>query len=465
MYLISNSINVNKPEYRYFEMIKKKYTFVEAIDCIDEIDWDFKNFETQYGTHSFHPYPARFIPQIPLTLIKLFTSKNEIVLDPFCGGGTTLVEATLNNRKAIGNDLNPLAVLISKVKTTLISQNKFRLLNDRLLLMQKYTDLDRNKINYSNRLLDTISIFNHNIINEVNSINEFIFELKDDNYQSLFDFTRVALSSTLWLLLNNNNSNSMLLPFTKKIKSMQKEILFLNNVLTKKPNRRLICGDSRNIEVESNSVHLVVTSPPYVNALDYHKIHMYNLLWLGYDFERFRKNEIGGHYKYKTNRFRLLVQYLSDMLKSLIEMNRVLLMDRLCCIVIGNSSLEYELIENHKFIITMAEKVGFKLIKLIFRNIDISKKYLSQEIGKINNEYILIMKKTDESIFSISDSEAMIEIVEEQMIMFEKQIKIKQGSSVKTFKKPSKERLKDNINRIKKAIDLIPKDIKQTMIH
>jgi len=68
---------------------------LDTIKLLDNIDWNFKTAKTQYLSHTFHPYPARFIPQIPSTFIKLFTKEGETVLDPFAGCGTTLVEAFL----------------------------------------------------------------------------------------------------------------------------------------------------------------------------------------------------------------------------------------------------------------------------------------------------------------------------------------------------------------------------------
>ena len=67
--------------------------------------------------HKVHSYTAKLIPQIPKFLIQNFSKKNETVLDPFCGSGTTLIEANILQRNAIGIDINPLAVLISKVRT------------------------------------------------------------------------------------------------------------------------------------------------------------------------------------------------------------------------------------------------------------------------------------------------------------------------------------------------------------
>ena len=62
---------IRNSQQGYLELINKKYNFQETIKILDKIDWDFKDFTTQYLTHTFHSYPARFIPQIPLTFIQI----------------------------------------------------------------------------------------------------------------------------------------------------------------------------------------------------------------------------------------------------------------------------------------------------------------------------------------------------------------------------------------------------------
>ena len=170
-------------EENFLKFISGEYKEIEALRILDKIDWDFKDFTTQYLSHKFHSYPARFIPQIPLAFIRLFTNEGDTVLDPMCGCGTTLVEAFLNNRNCIGNDFNPLAVLISKVKTTLIPETEFRYLESKFNQTKRYLDLDYSRIeeranNLPNRIIS--KIFNKAIIGKLEAIREMILELREE---------------------------------------------------------------------------------------------------------------------------------------------------------------------------------------------------------------------------------------------------------------------------------------------
>ncbi len=302
-------------------------------------------------------------------------------------------------------------------------------------------------------------IFNRTVIAKLETIRETLLELNEEGHKDLYDFGRVALSATIWSLVENEGSLEVENIFLRKAKLMEQEILKMAEIVKDPPNVKIICGDARSLDIASNSIDLVVTSPPYVNALDYYRAHMYNMLWLGMDFDLFRKQEIGGHSHFINNRFRLLSEYLGDMLRSMIEMNRVLKKGRLCVIVVGNSSLEYELIESHKFFAEMGRKIGFEPIKTIFRNIDKTRKYTSADIGKIDDEYILVMVKKEDVAVSSCDDEFVADVVRAQMEEFRERIKQCQGTSLKG-KKPTRERLLRNIDKISEAIETIREDIK-----
>lgn len=83
--------------------------------------WDFKNAKTKTYTNCFHSYPAMMIPQVASRLLDLYGKKTKLLFDPYCGTGTSLVEANVRGINAVGTDINPLAILIAHAKTTIIS--------------------------------------------------------------------------------------------------------------------------------------------------------------------------------------------------------------------------------------------------------------------------------------------------------------------------------------------------------
>ena len=88
-------------------------------------DLSFEREKTSYATHNLHAFAAKFPPQIPRLFIQKLTTPGELVLDPMVGSGTTVVEALLANRKSIGVDLDPLAVLLAYTKTAKIDLFEF----------------------------------------------------------------------------------------------------------------------------------------------------------------------------------------------------------------------------------------------------------------------------------------------------------------------------------------------------
>lgn len=97
---------------------------LEILNTLDKNDIDFHDQESLYGSHNFHSFPAKFPPQLPKKFILALTKPGDIILDPMNGSGTTTLEARFAGRIGIGLDIDPLAILISKVKITHIPQVK-----------------------------------------------------------------------------------------------------------------------------------------------------------------------------------------------------------------------------------------------------------------------------------------------------------------------------------------------------
>lgn len=94
------------------------YTKPDQIARLLAEDLDFRQQESGYASHQIHSFPAKFPPQLPRKFIEILTQPGEVVLDPMQGSGTTLLEAGITGRRGIGFDIDPLALLISKVKIT-----------------------------------------------------------------------------------------------------------------------------------------------------------------------------------------------------------------------------------------------------------------------------------------------------------------------------------------------------------
>jgi hypothetical protein len=81
------------------------------------MDLDFHQDASNYASHALHAFAAKFPPQLPRVFIEGLTQKGEIVLDPMMGSGTAIVEAFLCGRRAVGFDIDPLALMIRRVET------------------------------------------------------------------------------------------------------------------------------------------------------------------------------------------------------------------------------------------------------------------------------------------------------------------------------------------------------------
>lgn len=441
--------------------IRDANSFHQRVQALDEIDWDFKDWQTQYLSHKFHSYPARFIPQIPMTFIKLFTKKQQTILDPFCGCGTTLVESYLNQRNSVGVDMNPLAVLISKVKTSPLSDAEIEFAKSRMAWLDdcsKETELIEEVLsNLPNRKLS--EIFTVSSVGSLNSMKRIAVSSEEEGQEKVSNLFKCALSSTIWSLVEGKATTDPLLIFNSKVETMFSTLKKMRAMFDEPSAVKVVHNDARALDIDSFTIDHIVTSPPYVNAMDYYRIHMYNMHWLGMDILNFKKHEIGGHSRFIANRFRLLSEYLGDMLRSLMEMNRVLKDGGICAIVVGNSSLEYELIESHKFFSSMARKIGFEIERTLFRSIDTTKKYTNANIGNIDDEHILVMRKVKDHDLLSSDDDFIAEIVLEEMTDFAKRVSITQGTGVRR-KRPTIQRLNENPEKIQQAIETIPKDIR-----
>ena len=367
---------------------------------LNSVDW---NFAKVSGTKGIHPYPAKFIPQIPRKLIELFhPGASSVVLDPFCGSGTTLVEAIHMGLDACGIDLNPLACLLSRVATTpspsgldkigkeVIEKARYNFKNDAFAI----PDIPR---------LD--HWFQPDIQRALAALTE---QINKEEQLHVREALQVALSSII-VRVSNQESDTRYAAIEKEISSNDVFTLFENGILnvmrvTSSLNNASFTGLGRATvlnrdiltatpsELPSN-IGLVVTSPPYPNAYEYWLYHKYRMYWLGMDPITVRKNEIGArpHYFGKNHQDERDFEVQMSLCFKLIA--QVLIPEGRACFIVGRSIIRGREIDNVALLQRAASQHGLFIEDLVQRDILASRKTFNLAHGKINQEHIIVFAK------------------------------------------------------------------------
>lgn len=374
------------------------------ITVLEKIDWDFVEVETNTATNILHPYPAKFIPPIPNHFIEQLSEPGDTIYDPFLGSGTTAVEANILGRNAIGNDVNELAVLISKVKTTPISMQQLRTLDS--LLNKIYNrifllHLGKKRGIAKPNIVNLDLWFKDFVINELVIIKEEIEKLTDKN---LRDFCLVALSGII-INVSNQDSDTRYVRVPKNINHFDtydrfsRQLNKLRKIMSASYEQlangrsEFKVADTRTEGIfPENSANLAVTSPPYPNAYDYHLYHKYRLFWLGMNPHQLRKNEIGAHADYSKKNGPDEFDFKRDMEKCFLNTSKILKPGSYFVLVIGDSILKGRTIHNNEILKEAAKNTPFNFVVEFTRNLNLRKKSFNPKIGNIKTEKIVVFE-------------------------------------------------------------------------
>ncbi len=306
-------------------------------------DMDFHGQNSKYASHNFHSFPAKFPPQLPRQFITALTLPEDVVLDPMLGSGTTLVEAYLAGRRGLGFDIDPLALLLSRVKTTSASRETLAQTGTELLnratvfrwkreaelkkrLKDRWDDKTRAFVDYwfaPETQLDLLAL-----VIEIERLEDLqikaFFELalssiiitKSGGVSLAFDLAhtrphraKLVTNRTGEIILNNGieKVSPNRLKFAKKTlrpvfeefqKRIQKNLAGIITAFAGEIRPDISFGNAQCLPLDKASVDLIVTSPPYAsNAIDYMRAHKFSLVWLGHPIEKLsqkRKTYIGG---------------------------------------------------------------------------------------------------------------------------------------------------------------------------
>ena len=393
-----------------------------------KIDWDFTGEEGNAGFAAYHWYPARFVPQLASILINYFSEPGAVVLDPFCGSGTTLVEAYRYGRLAIGIDVSPIAVLITQAKLVAFDEKGFAQYVDKVMqtasaafggmLMAQSSALfsNGNVTNARNSELKNLipnyaengSWYHHDTLRQLSSIWLAINEYHNSKYtvvgQAAFSaILRASCSQEKhwgWICDNVKPKGrelvykNALTKYSEKLREfrasateLRRDAAELQETIVHSSQLKVLSGDCVEVidRFESRSIDLVVTSPPYFSMTDYISSQRLSNLWFNAESRQQRSKEIGA--RYRRQNVTALDEYLTSLENSFVAIARVLKKGAFCCIVIGESPRHQPFLTKFQ---DMFERIGFEKCDSLSRRVA-KKRSLSPSLQQ---EKILILRKT-----------------------------------------------------------------------
>jgi len=379
-----------------------------------EFDWSFSGAKTSYLTHGIHPYPAKFIPQIPNTLIQELSSVGDTVADIFCGSGTTLLEALQLKRNAVGIDANPLATLISQAKVSTPTEDTL----DELRAFRTECDQLASQIAARVRSKGSGAFLSKGWRPEP-AVSEFWFlphvveelaeiRLRIGNLSPPAQLLAKTSFSAIVVAVSLQDSDTRYVRRQKLISPTDTVRRFCNalsttivasaevaDVLEDRFNCRIINSDILSAP-DVGEIDLVVTSPPYPNAFSYHLYHRTRMLWLEHDQKKFKAEEIGSHRKYSAKGTSGLSE--DDYLREFSTIFRWLA-DRMsagsyACFVMGDSTIRGRRIDNSDVLSNAGSSAGFAEAARIDREILSTKKSFNPSHGRIKRENILVLRRS-----------------------------------------------------------------------
>jgi 16S rRNA G966 N2-methylase RsmD len=270
-------------------------------------------------THGIHPYHAKFIPSIPRYFIETYAKRNSLILDPFCGSGTSLLEASLCGHSAVGVDISPLAYKIAKAKVTLI--NPEILENTLKNIQEQYSTCESVKcVEFENKYI----WYSYKTIDVLDKLYTIISEITDDKVKNIFEVIFSSILKTVcnkrktWnngyiadnVLPNLQYSGDAFKVFVNKAKSVVKAYRELWEISSGLTEASVYCKSIMDYN-PSEQFDLVITSPPYPFAVDFAKYYRLSLYWFQYDVIKCAEKETGA--RHKRNRKSAISDFFSEM--------------------------------------------------------------------------------------------------------------------------------------------------------
>lgn len=387
---------------------------------LQNIDWKFERF-TNSGIHSIHWYPATYISAIPGALMPQLTLQRSCIIDPFCGSGTTGLEALRLSHDFIGFDTNPIAMLITHAKLYHPCPRNFK--QELSTIISNLDILANYHSDYTPENLEELRSWYHpNTLNELSIILGLCLEIKSKDLMLCF----IAVFSSILKATCSQGKHwgwvcDNVKPKTHEIQYKDAISTFINACheyisssndsfervkavsegISRKALRsryKLKRGDCINSmkQLKPNSVDLIMTSPPYFGVADYVKSQRLSFLWfddgkldslkLGFKFfEALRSEETGA--RSKRHRLKARQDYISFISEFLDKSHNILNETGKIALVVGESASREETTDS---LISLALEKDFHILFHEKREIVNTRRRL---MAKVKSEDIIIFGK------------------------------------------------------------------------
>ncbi len=229
--------------------------------------------------HGLHPWAAKFTPQLPREVIQAHTNERHVVLDPFCGSGTTLLEAARLGRKSIGVDSNPIATLVSRAKTTALTTQEVA---EATALLSRVRETRPHSLPAAPVIMPRQDHwFQANVAAELAYLRALVRNCSSANLAAFLEcvFSSIIVSvsnqesETRYAAIDKGLPDGATLDrFARKLEKSLAAWTSESEILKIRRNQpRVINDDASKLNelLAPASVDLIVTSPPYPNSYDY----------------------------------------------------------------------------------------------------------------------------------------------------------------------------------------------------
>jgi DNA modification methylase len=351
-------------------------------------------------THGIHRFAAKYIPQVPRWAIDQFCNEESIVLDPFMGSGTTLVEGLQTVESVYGVDIDPLARLITKAKSNKYEIDRIESIS-KIILDQKgesligdefpmkgvknplhwFTKENKHKLNFIFEQINSIEMEEQEkelFLCVFSSILRWVSNADDQSQKTYVSGTLIKSPPDAWTVFEK---------FTNKATQSVKD---LDSSRKSSCSTKVLKGDALSIPLPDKSVDLIVTSPPYVDSVDYMYNFMLEYFWLGptlgvatrKDFNEMRRKSVGAKNPSIKNdlpppsigsmvcpteipeyRRSAVISYFHGMEEHFKEASRVLKPNGRYVLVVGNSQSANGIMPVHDCLTKLAAQFNLKIEK------------------------------------------------------------------------------------------------------